>query len=1051
MKREKIVYLLLLIMPIVDLITSLTSRFYPEFISLGVILKGLFIILSFIYVFFYSKSKYKKISVYYFIFILLYILLYFIFKRELLDIRYIKSELTYLFKFMYFPVLFTSLLNYFDCYGYSKNKVSKILTITLIIYILLIMLPTVLNINFKTYSNLEYAGSVGWFFSANEISTILLLLFPVIYQILNNNKVYAIILFVFSLFTISLIGTKVTLFGIVIISFLGMLFTIFNSKKNHIIVIGMFLITIVFMLNNTSTNNMKKLIDDKGQQEIVEVDINLENDEIISKYLKLKNIGISLLSDREKYAINLYNIYKVNYENSYLLFGMGYSNTSKINNSNIEKLIEIDFLDTFFHMGLIAIILIIIPFIYTIILFCKSKKININIIYYIFILLVTIGISSTAGHVYTSPAVSLYIIIYLIIIINEFGCFEKDKINDKKIAILALHLGYGGVENAVVSKASMLQKKYNVEIVSLYKQKYNIPYKINDDVKVTYLMNEVSNREEFVKSLKSKKWLKVIKEGFKSIRILALKNYLIANYIINSDAKIIISTRYEFSRLLNKYGRDNTIKIHEQHVYDISKNYIKKLDNLSNIDYIMPVSNNLQNNYNKLLKNKEKLKYIPLSLNYYPNNKETSKLNTRNIIAIGRLEEVKGYSDLIDVMKIVTQKDKRIKLNIFGDGSNKKLLEDKIISNKLVNNIILHGFKSPEYIKKYLQSSSLYAMTSYSESFGLVASEALSYGIPCITFSSAKGVLDIVNSNTGIIVEKRNINKYAEEILNYFNLDIKAKKILGSNGRKITEKYEFNNVQKEWLHFIEEILNNNEYDIIKYLKKLYKNDRLSYYKLLDEDLKNNKKRFIITVNPESIMMSKKDQELKRIMNNNFSYVPDGILVVKSCNYLNMPIKERITGIDIMEHLLNEANTKGYSAYFFGATKDVIVKLVNIIKSKYPNINILGYSDGYVKDKDKIMDNISNMNPDICFVAFGIPNQEKLIYRHLNKFKKGILVGVGGSFDVLSGSKKRAPKIFIKLNLEWLYRITSEPKRLKRFYESNIKYMFEIKNSKDDLN
>ena len=309
----------------------------------------------------------------------------------------------------------------------------------------------------------------------------------------------------------------------------------------------------------------------------------------------------------------------------------------------------------------------------------------------------------------------------------------------------------------------------------------------------------------------------------------------------------------------------------------------------------------------------------------------------------------------------------------------------------------------------------------------------------------------IVNSNTGIIVEKRNINKYAEEILNYFNLDIKAKRILGSNGRKITEKYEFNNVQKEWLHFIEEILNNNEYDIIKYLKKLYKNDRLSYYKLLDEDLKNNKKRFIITVNPESIMMSKKDQELKRIMNNNFSYVPDGILVVKSCNYLNMPIKERITGIDIMEHLLNEANTKGYSAYFFGATKDVIVKLVNNIKSKYPNINILGFSDGYVKDKDKIMDNISNMNPDICFVALGIPNQEKLIYRHLNKFKKGIFVGVGGSFDVLSGSKKRAPKIFIKLNLEWLYRITSEPKRLKRFYESNIKYMFEIKNSKDDLN
>ena len=77
------------------------------------------------------------------------------------------------------------------------------------------------------------------------------------------------------------------------------------------------------------------------------------------------------------------------------------------------------------------------------------------------------------------------------------------------------------------------------------------------------------------------------------------------------------------------------------------------------------------------------------------------------------------------------------------------------------------------------------------------------------------------------------------------------------------------------------------------------------------------------------------------------------------------------------------------------------------------------------------------------MALGIPKQETLIYKHLDEFEKGIFVGVGGSFDVICGLKKRAPKIFIKLKLEWLYRILKEPKRLKRFYQSHVKYLFKI--------
>ena len=90
-----------------------------------------------------------------------------------------------------------------------------------------------------------------------------------------------------------------------------------------------------------------------------------------------------------------------------------------------------------------------------------------------------------------------------------------------------------------------------------------------------------------------------------------------------------------------------------------------------------------------------------------------------------------------------------------------------------------------------------------------------------------------------------------------------------------------------------------------------------------------------------------------------------------------------------------------------------------------------------------MKKIIKLKPDICLVALGIPEQEKLILKYYDKAEKGIFMGVGGSFDVLSGCKKRAPRISIKLNLEWLYRIIKEPKRLKRFYQYNLKYLFYV--------
>lgn len=563
MKKRRLLEIFLLTLPLLDLLTSLNNRMVENFLSVGMIIKGLAIIIAYIYVFFLSASKFKKVSILYYSGIIIYIVGYFLFKSDLLNLNFLVSELKYILKFIYFPVLTFALLNIFDESGFEKDKLDKIMLWNLIFYILIIIIPTILDINFKSYSNSSYAGSVGWYFSANEVSSILLLLFPFIYVLLKKHKVIFSLLFITSLFTISLIGTKVTLFGIIIITFLIFITIIVKKKKilNNIVIISFsaFLITIIYMSENYSVMNLKNSISVEETQETIEIENEISKYYEKNKFLSsIKNLGSILLSDRDVYALNSYYIYSENYRPSYLLFGMGFSNTDRISNSRVEKLIEIDFLDIFFHLGLLAIFIVAFPFIYTFIIYLKKRKsetikFNTNIFFYLMIIFLTLGISSTAGHTYLAPAVSIYISIYFIYLLNEIKSFEKRKINDSKITILGLHLGYGGVENAISNIANMLEEKYEVEVISLYRKKEE-PFKFNKRVKIKHLMNITSNKNEFKKALKNKQGLKILKEGIKSIYILLNKNYLLKKAIINSDSKIIISTRYSFSKILNKYG-----------------------------------------------------------------------------------------------------------------------------------------------------------------------------------------------------------------------------------------------------------------------------------------------------------------------------------------------------------------------------------------------------------------------------------------------------------------------------------------------------------------
>lgn len=300
----------------------------------------------------------------------------------------------------------------------------------------------------------------------------------------------------------------------------------------------------------------------------------------------------------------------------------------------------------------------------------------------------------------------------------------------EKITILALHLGVGGVENSIISLANMLCDKYNVEIISTYKLAEEPAFKIDERVNVVYLLSEKlkPNRAKFNEALKEFNLIKVIKEGFKALNVLYNKKYKMVKAIKNLDSTVVISTRAFHNNLLGKYGKNIKIKIAQEHNHHNNNDkYVRKVvKSLKNIDYLMPVSEELKKYYEEKLKNtKTKCVYIPHCIDVYPN--ETSNLTSKNILSIGRLAKEKGYLDLIDIFKEFNKKMPEWNLNICGNGQEYDAISKKIKESNLEGKANLLGFKNKDEIHQISLDSSIYVMTSYTESFGLVLIDAESY------------------------------------------------------------------------------------------------------------------------------------------------------------------------------------------------------------------------------------------------------------------------------------------------------------------------------------
>ena len=369
----------------------------------------------------------------------------------------------------------------------------------------------------------------------------------------------------------------------------------------------------------------------------------------------------------------------------------------------------------------------------------------------------------------------------------------------KRIVILSLTMGYGGIEKYISSLCKIFKDKYDVHIICNYKE-FEKPAFNFYNASIEYLINNGFRSDSIKKLIKEKKIIKIIKELIKRTKIKYLEKSLMKRKIKSLDCDVVITTRLSHNKMVNKYLKNsNILKIATEHnSYDIEPNYDKKIcKSVSNYNYLLLVSKTQKNHYDNMF---SRCIYIPNVIDDVPN--KSSELSSLNLISVGRFSPEKGFLDLIKVMNEVVKKNNKIKLYLIGDGYQKQEINKMINDLKLKDNVILPGYKSQGELQRYYLDSTLYVMTSYSESFGIVLLEAMSYGIPCIAFDSAKGAYEILSEANGVLIKDRNINKMANSIIKLLNDQDKLLK-MQKKGLDYIRNYEIKKVSEKWFSLLD--------------------------------------------------------------------------------------------------------------------------------------------------------------------------------------------------------------------------------------------------------
>ena len=727
-----IIAIFILIQPILDLLTGLCLHVLEINLTIGIIVRVLFLLFIMIITIFIFKKK-KIIIPYliiglYFIFYIIGIIVY----KE----GNVFNEIQSLVKVFYFPILFISLYSIKD-----KIRISKlVLFTTLFLYLIFIFIPLILGVGFKTYE-ITKAGTLGFFNSANEISGIISLLTPIMFIIFVSSKkiIPIIVATIIYLIVILMVGTKTPLLALAITTIMTIIYYFhkcYKAKKYKNI-----LITLIILL--ISTLGLIMIIPKTNFYKNVETHLNyLELDSIKDVFKDDSLIDHFIFSQRLTFMKNKAKIYKE--ANVYQkIFGIGYYKDNKM-----TKQIEMDYFDIYYNHGIVGFLVF---FSITMIILYKILENIKDPSYERFMLLTSllliIVLSLFTGHIITAPSVSLLSIIIII---------SLNKNKKKDLLFASVNLKIGGIEKAQINLLNKIDyEKYNVSLI-LEKKEGELLEKLNKNVNVKEL--KVSNHKNTI-----------IRKITNLNRKLIFKIFNYQNY----DFSCCYATySYSCNKIAKIASSNNSFYVHSdyKYIYDNEKDFREFFDSrkVSEYKHIIFVSNEAKNSF---LKYYQELENKTLVLNNFIDQEEIIALSKENVpfsktknklfVFVGRLDD--SSKKLKRAINLVNKID-NIDLIIVGDGKDRKLYEEYTERLKLEERVTFVGSKTNPY--PYLKKADYIILTSDYEGFPVVYLEALVLKKQIITtINTSDELIDMKDYANIISKDEKKMVKEVKEIL----------------------------------------------------------------------------------------------------------------------------------------------------------------------------------------------------------------------------------------------------------------------------------------------
>lgn len=416
------------------------------------------------------------------------------------------------------------------------------------------------------------------------------------------------------------------------------------------------------------------------------------------------------------------------------------------------------------------------------------------------------------------------------------------------------------------------------------------------------------------------------------------------------------------------------------------------------------------------------------------------------ILSVNSIEPRKNISNLLLAFRIFRDKykDHPHKLVLVGRkawGTDKITWE--IQELKLNEDVILTGYVPTQDLAAIYKLADIFVFPSIYEGFGLPPLEAMACGVPVI--ASDIPTLKEVLGDAALFIDPHSPENIASVIKDLIS-NQEEKELLAKKGFERFKLYSWDKVVQETIRIYESL------DVpkrVSILRAMIDNIRFKdVFNRIEQSIGKQEGIHIITPNVHHLILLENDEEFRRIYQNASLVVADGMPLIWASKFLGTPLKEKISGSDLVPEICKVAARKGYKLFFLGGRSGAVQKAKEKLEGRFPFIKIVGVYvppfgfENYRSEDEKIVKLIKESNPDILLVGLGAPKQEKWIYKHSKELNVPVSIGVGATFEFIAGVVKRAPRWMQKVGLEWLWRLMMEPQRLwKRYLIDDMRFFW----------